>query len=102
MPARATVIAAANPNGGRYSRAKTLQENLKLSAALYSRFDLVFAMLDEADEEKDYLLSEHVMGVHCPGALRCTSSHSPCSSQSIHELLIALLLAGANTTDDTF
>jgi hypothetical protein len=68
MPARATVIAAANPKGGRYSRARTLQENVKMSPALLSRFDLIFTMLDEADEARDHKLSEHVMGVHCAGA----------------------------------
>ena len=75
LPARTTIIAAANPIGGRYCRAKSLQENLKMSAALFSRFDLVFALLDEADEDRDHKLSEHVMGVHCPGV---TLNHDRC------------------------
>jgi DNA helicase MCM8 len=67
MPARTAVIAAANPIGGTYCRAKSLKDNVKMSSALFSRFDLVFAMLDEADEEGDFKLSEHVMSVHCAG-----------------------------------
>lgn len=31
---------------------------------LLSRFDLIFVLLDEADEQKDRLLSEHVMAMH--------------------------------------
>lgn len=36
-------------------------ENLKVTAALLSRFDLVFVLLDKADEGRDKLISEHIM-----------------------------------------
>ena len=67
MPARTTVIAAANPTGGVYTRAKSLQENAKMSSALFSRFDLTFGLTDDADAEQDQHLSAHVMRVHCKG-----------------------------------
>lgn len=67
MPARTTVIAAANPTGGVYVRAKSLQENAKMSSALFSRFDLTFGLTDDADTEQDLHLSAHVMRVHCKG-----------------------------------
>lgn len=50
LPARTTVLAAANPLGGHYNRGKTLNENLKMSGPMLSRFDLVFVMLDRPDE----------------------------------------------------
>ena len=68
MPARATVIAAANPIGGTFNIARSVRENVKMSAALFSRFDLVFPVLDERDEARDATLSKHVMSVHCGGA----------------------------------
>ena len=40
-------LCAANPVGGHYDKAKTVSENLKMSPALLSRFDLVFILLDE-------------------------------------------------------
>lgn len=49
LPARTSIIAAANPVGGHYDRSKTVFENIKLSAPLLSRFDLVFLLLDRAD-----------------------------------------------------
>ncbi|XP_049927246.1 DNA helicase MCM8 [Epinephelus moara] len=61
LPARASVIAAANPIGGHYNRGKTVSENLKMGSALLSRFDIVFLLLDIADESHDRHLSEHVM-----------------------------------------
>ncbi|CAK1540076.1 unnamed protein product [Leptosia nina] len=64
LPARATVLAAANPSAGSYNRAKTVAENLKLNSALLSRFDLVFILLDQPDEKTDALLSEHVLALH--------------------------------------
>merc|ERR1719376_269045 len=61
LPARTAIIAAANPVGGHYNRAKTVAENLKLSPALLSRFDIIFIMIDKPDEEHDLFLSEHIM-----------------------------------------
>ena len=72
LPARTSVLAAANPVGGHYNRAKTVAENLKLATPLLSRFDLIYILLDTADHEKDRLLSSHVMRLHrykfVPGA----------------------------------
>ncbi|KAJ2124753.1 hypothetical protein IW147_001534 [Coemansia sp. RSA 720] len=64
LPARASVIAAANPAGGHYNKAKTVAENLKINSALLSRFDLVFILLDRPDVDMDRFLSEHVMALH--------------------------------------
>ncbi|CAA7013000.1 unnamed protein product [Microthlaspi erraticum] len=67
LSARTSVIAAANPVGGHYNRAKTVNENLKMSAALLSRFDLVFILLDKPDELLDKQVSEHIMSLHSGG-----------------------------------
>ena len=39
-------------------------ENLRLSGAMLSRFDLVFLLLDRPDEALDQGLSEHVLALH--------------------------------------
>ena len=64
LPARTAVLAAANPIGGHYTRSKTMTENLKMSAAMLSRFDIVFLLLDKPDEVLDERLSEHIMAIH--------------------------------------
>ena len=61
LSARTTVLAAANPVSGHYDKAKTVCENLRMSAALLSRFDLVFVVLDRPDASQDRHISEHVM-----------------------------------------
>ncbi|KAJ1879732.1 DNA replication licensing factor mcm8, partial [Coemansia sp. S17] len=64
LPARCSVIAAANPAGGHYNKAKTVAENLKINSALLSRFDLIFILLDRPNADMDRFLSEHVMALH--------------------------------------
>ncbi|PVV02757.1 hypothetical protein BB560_002776 [Smittium megazygosporum] len=68
LPARTSVLAAANPAGGHYNKSKSVSENLKMTSALLSRFDLVFILLDRPNEERDKYLSEHVMSLHSGSA----------------------------------
>ena len=63
-PTRCSIIAAANPVGGHYHLGKTVSENLKMSGALFSRFDLVFIMLDRPDDQHDARLSRHIVNMH--------------------------------------
>ncbi|CAM9991380.1 unnamed protein product, partial [Discosporangium mesarthrocarpum] len=64
LSARCSILAAANPIGGHYNRSKTVAENLKMSAALLSRFDMIFILLDRPDEDHDKMLSDHIMRLH--------------------------------------
>merc|ERR1719162_2730217 len=64
LNARASILAAANPEGGRYDRRKTLKANVALSAPILSRFDLFFVVLDECDELADYQVAKHILDVH--------------------------------------
>ncbi|KAJ3344088.1 DNA replication licensing factor mcm8 [Gonapodya sp. JEL0774] len=60
LPARTSVIAAANPVGGHYNKSKSVAENIKMDAALLSRFDLIFILLDKPDQDMDKFLTDHV------------------------------------------
>ena len=64
LSARCSVIACANPSNGHYNRSRTIMENIRISNAILSRFDLVFLMLDDPDLQRDKKLSEHVMRLH--------------------------------------
>ncbi|XP_015272970.1 PREDICTED: DNA helicase MCM8, partial [Gekko japonicus] len=85
LPARTSIIAAANPVGGHYNKAKTVSENLKMGSALLSRFDLVFILLDIPNEDHDHLLSEHVMAMRAgKQAGRSSATVTRGSSQDSH------------------
>ena len=64
LNARTSILAAANPVGGRYDRKKTLRANVAMSAPIMSRFDLFFVVLDECDEKMDMNIAEHIVNVH--------------------------------------
>lgn len=82
LPARTSILAAANPVGGRWNRGKTVQQNLGLSAPMLSRFDLIFVMRDVPNAALDQRLSEHVLALHSGESVKriacnpfsCTSS----------------------------
>uniref|UniRef100_UPI00398E7D0C DNA helicase MCM8 n=1 Tax=Pristiophorus japonicus TaxID=55135 RepID=UPI00398E7D0C len=89
LPARTSILAAANPVGGHYSKAKTVSENLKMGSALLSRFDLVFILLDTPNEDHDNLLSEHVMALHA--GKKTVLSSATVSRQSTQDTNTSLL-----------
>ena len=64
LNARTSILAAANPVGGRYNRKTTLRANINMSAPIMSRFDLFFIILDECNEQIDRHLAEHIVGIH--------------------------------------
>jgi DNA replication licensing factor MCM7 len=70
LNARTAILAAANPRYGRYNRRAdpdahvALMKNINLPAALLSRFDLLFLLLDEVDTDNDKALAAHVTYVH--------------------------------------
>lgn len=64
LNARTSILAAANPLYGRYNTKVSPVENINLPAALLSRFDLLFLILDKASRDEDERLAEHVTYVH--------------------------------------
>ncbi|XP_023713676.1 DNA helicase MCM8 isoform X1 [Cryptotermes secundus] len=105
LPARTSILAAANPTGGHYNRAKTVSENLRMGPALLSRFDLVFILLDQPNEQLDSLLSEHVMALHSGikwrGEIQQQSGAvSDCSGEQIEQPLYEWLKLRPGETMD--
>ncbi|XP_002197067.6 DNA helicase MCM8 [Taeniopygia guttata] len=89
LPARTSIVAAANPVGGHYNKAKTVSENLKMGSALLSRFDLVFILLDTPNEDHDHLLSEHVMALRAGRRAACSSALVTRAGSQEHSVLQA-------------
>lgn len=64
LNARTSILAAANPVGGRYNRKLSLRGNLNMSAPIMSRFDLFFVILDDCNERVDTELASHIVDLH--------------------------------------
>lgn len=64
LNARTSILAAANPLYGRYNPRVSPVENINLPAALLSRFDVLFLILDQPSRDSDEELAQHVTFVH--------------------------------------
>ncbi|XP_056913100.1 DNA replication licensing factor MCM6 [Takifugu flavidus] len=64
LNARTSILAAANPIGGRYDRSKSLKQNVNLTAPIMSRFDLFFILVDDCNEVTDYAIARRIVDLH--------------------------------------
>ncbi|OMJ15086.1 DNA replication licensing factor mcm2 [Smittium culicis] len=64
LQARCSVIAAANPIGGKYRPSLPFSQNVQLTEPILSRFDVLCVVRDEVDSIKDELLGKFVVNSH--------------------------------------
>ncbi|KAI4810041.1 hypothetical protein KUCAC02_018891 [Chaenocephalus aceratus] len=64
LNARTSILAAANPVGGRYDRSKSLKQNVNMTAPIMSRFDLFFILVDDCNEVTDYAIARRIVDLH--------------------------------------
>merc|ERR1711881_423051 len=64
LKARCSVLAAANPIGGRYDPSMTFSENVDLTEPILSRFDILCVVRDTVDPTGDEHLARFVVGSH--------------------------------------
>lgn len=64
LQARCSVIAAANPIGGRYNPARTFAENVELTDPILQRFDILCVLQDRVDPVDDERLADFVISSH--------------------------------------
>ncbi|KAL3312325.1 MCM DNA helicase complex subunit mcm6 [Cichlidogyrus casuarinus] len=68
LNARTSILAAANPIGGRYDRARSLRQNISMTAPVMSRFDLFFILVDECNDIVDYAVARSIVDLHMGSA----------------------------------
>nr|CAD2150270.1 unnamed protein product [Meloidogyne enterolobii] len=64
LKARCTVIAAANPIGGRYDSSRTFAANVDLSEPILSRFDIFCVIRDQPDPVDDEHMADFIIKTH--------------------------------------
>lgn len=64
LNARTSILASANPIGSKYNPSLPVPQNIDLPPTLLSRFDLVYLVLDRADEQEDRRLAKHLVGMY--------------------------------------
>merc|ERR1711881_709844 len=74
LQARCSVIAAANPIGGRYDPSMTFAENVDLTEPILSRFDILCVVRDTVDPVADEHLARFVVASHMKNHPRANQS----------------------------
>ncbi|ARS89569.1 LAGLIDADG family homing endonuclease [Natrarchaeobaculum aegyptiacum] len=69
LKSRCSLLGAANPKYGRFDHYEPIGEQIDLEPALISRFDLIFTVTDEPNEEKDRNLADHILTTNYAGEL---------------------------------
>ena len=70
LNARTAVLAAANPELGRYDNYKTFNDQINIDAPLLTRFDLIFAIKDTPNVVRDEKLAQHILNIHQTGTTK--------------------------------
>ncbi|ACV47167.1 MULTISPECIES: ATP-binding protein [Halomicrobium] len=82
LKSRCSLLGAANPKYGRFDQFEPIGEQIDLEPALVSRFDLIFTVTDEPDEEEDRNLASHIIQTNYAGELHTHRVENPTSDYS--------------------
>jgi replicative DNA helicase Mcm len=77
LPAKTTVLAAANPRDGRFDKYDPVGDQIDLDPAIFSRFDLVFTVSDSPDAELDTEIATHIAEVSRVGQELANDEYDP-------------------------
>lgn len=64
LKARASLLVAANPLKSKYDLSKSVVENINLSPALLSRFDLIYVIIDMPSKLYDKKIAHHILSMY--------------------------------------
>ncbi len=70
LKSRCSLLGAANPRYGRFDPYEPIGQQIDLEPALISRFDLIFTIMDEQDDEDDEKLADHILQSNHVGQMR--------------------------------
>ena len=86
LKARCSLLGAANPKYGRFDQYEPIGEQMDLEPALISRFDLIFTVTDQPDEEDDANLAEHIINTNYAGELHTHRENTATSNVTQEEV----------------
>lgn len=76
MNTRTALLAAANPEDGRFNEFKKVVEQIDLEPAMFSRFDIIFTLQDTIDKTKDTNIASNMIESNRMGELNEESDNA--------------------------
>ena len=95
LNSRTSVLAAANPIFGRYDDQRKVSDQIDLQTTILSRFDCIFIVRDNRNEEADKRLAKHIIGLHSKGG---AANDNQKTSFNLEELKKFILFAKINSS----
>jgi len=86
LKSRCSLLGAANPKYGRFDQYEPIGEQIDLEPALISRFDLIFTVTDQPNEEEDAELAQHILQTNYAGELNTHREQITASNYSAEEV----------------
>ncbi|MGC9436122.1 MAG: minichromosome maintenance protein MCM [Methanomicrobiales archaeon] len=77
LRSRCALLGAANPKLGRFDQFVPMADQINMPPSLLSRFDLIFVMTDDPNEERDVAIAGHIIKTHSVGELMKQHAYSP-------------------------
>ena len=86
LKSRCSLLGAANPKYGRFDQYEPIGEQIDLEPALVSRFDLIFTVTDQPDQEEDAALADHIIQTNYAGELNTHREQTATSNVTREEV----------------
>ena len=86
--ANTAILAAANPEFGRFDTSGNLADQFNIPPTLLSRFDLIFPVRDELDEVKDREMVRHILTSHFTAGVKATKSYDKKEMEKAEERVL--------------
>jgi replicative DNA helicase Mcm len=77
LRSRCALLGAANPKLGRFDQWSPIGDQINMPASLLSRFDLIFVMTDQPDQQRDEAIAAHILKAHSVGELVVRQAKNP-------------------------
>jgi replicative DNA helicase Mcm len=87
LKSRCALLAAANPKFGRFDKYEGIAQQINLSPALMSRFDLIFVLTDEPSDARDAKIAHHIGQTTYAGEISSRGDRSKEELEAVMEVI---------------
>ncbi|OPY52431.1 MAG: Minichromosome maintenance protein MCM [Methanosaeta sp. PtaU1.Bin055] len=87
LKSRCALLAAANPKFGRFDKFEGIAQQINLSPALMSRFDLIFVLTDEPSDARDSMIAHHIGQTTYAGEIASRGDRSREELEAVMEVI---------------